>query len=256
MNDREGLHLLAGAYALGALDETERKEFEAYLATSEEERAEVASFGDTAVVLGLATEPVSPPPSLRASLLAQVASTPQLAPLEPETEGAAVFPMPDGRAARARRRWYARPATIMLAAAAAIAIFVGGTVIASVNASIRQSQQAMSITRISAASDSQHVSAAVAGGGTATLIWSDDLGRSAVVVSKLPVLPSGKTYELWYIAGSRVTPAGTFRPAADGSMAQMLTGRMSEGDTVGITVEPAGGSTSPTTKPVVAIPTA
>jgi anti-sigma-K factor RskA len=259
MNAHDDLHLLAGAYALGALDEKERTDFEAYLETSEEARAELASFTDTAVMLGLASEPVEPPPSLKASLMAQVAATPQLPATQRDEEadrGATIFSMAEARTKRLQRRWYARPSTLLAAAAAVIAIFVGGNVVAYVNTDTQQSQQAMSITQISAAADSQHASAAVAGGGKATLIWSNKLERSAVVMSGLPALPSGKTYELWYIAGSDATPAGTFQPGSNGSLAQVLKGKMTDGDTIGVTVEPAGGSSKPTTEPVVAIPTA
>ena len=81
MTDREELHLLSGAYALNALEGEEKNRFEAYLLTSEELRAEVDSLSDTAVSIGLATEPVSPPADLKTRLMAQIAVTPQLAPL-------------------------------------------------------------------------------------------------------------------------------------------------------------------------------
>lgn len=265
MTDRDELHLLSGAYALDALSDSERAAYERYLSTSEEARAEAASLSDTAVMLGLATEAVTPPSSLRASILAQVATTPQLPALEDQPDTAAattsnvtsIFdPHPVGTAsARAKRRWYARPATFLVAAVAVIAIFAGTTVVNYVNTTTQQQQQAMSVTRISAASDSQHATSEVTGGGKLTLIWSNQLKRSAVVMTNLPALPAGKTYELWYIAGAQVTPAGMFVPASDGSVTQVLAGSMTDGDTIGITVEPAGGSKQPTTKPVVAIST-
>ncbi len=236
------LHLLSGAYALDALSDGERVSYENYLHTSEEARTEAASLSDTAVMLGLATEPVTPPASLRAGILARVATTPQ--------------PPPGAASARAQRRWYARPAGFLVAAAAVIAIVAGAIVVGQVNTTTQQQTQAMSVARISAAADSQHATSAVTGGGTATLIWSSRLERSAVVMSGLPALSAGTTYELWYIAGTRVSPAGAFVPAADGSIARVLAGSMPDGATVGMTVEPAGGSAQPTTTPVVAIPTA
>lgn len=44
MNDHDRLHEMAGAHVLGALDASERAEFEAHLATCERCRTEVASF--------------------------------------------------------------------------------------------------------------------------------------------------------------------------------------------------------------------
>ncbi|WP_307812261.1 anti-sigma factor [Lacisediminihabitans changchengi] len=279
MTEHDDLHLLAGAYALGALDETEREEFEKYLATSEEARAELAAFTDTAVMLGMSTTPVTPPPSLKGDIMARIAVTPQLPSLEPGQTNAPkadaaptnVTSMFAERAIRsvsaetvapaerkAARRWYSRPSTILVAAAAAAAIFVGGTALGtSMNTPTQQVEpQAVGLTEISAAADAQRAEAAVAGGGNATVIWSAQLARSAVVVSDLPALPSDKTYELWYIDGAHITPAGTFTAAENGKTVRVLDGKMSSGDTIGITVEPAGGSKKPTTEPVASIPTA
>ncbi len=207
-------------------------------------------------MLGLATEPVVPPASLRDGILAQVAVTPQLPEQPGPSNVTSIFEARVVASAKAPRRWYARPATILAAAAAVVVILLGATVISYVNSATQEQQQAMSVMRISAAADSQHATSAIVGGGTVTVIWSNQLKRSAVVMSDLPALPAGKTYELWYIAGSRITPAGTFMPQAGGGMSQVLKGSMTGGDIVGITIEPAGGSKQPTTKPVVAIPTA
>ena len=84
MTDREELHLLSGAYALNALEGDEKARFEAYLLTSEETRTEVASLSDTAVRIGLSTAPVAPPTDLKARLMAQIAVTPQRAPVPVE----------------------------------------------------------------------------------------------------------------------------------------------------------------------------
>ena len=287
MTEHDDLHLLAGAYALGALDETEREEFEQYLLTSEEARAELAAFTDTAVMLGMSTTPVTPPPALKGDIMARIAVTPQLPSLEAEqtstektsaeqtsteqTDAApanvtSMFAERDIRSStgaraaegKAARRWYARPANILIAAAAAAVIFVGGTALGTaINTPTQQVEpQAVGLTEISAAADAQRAEAAVAGGGSATVIWSAQLERSAVVISDLPALPADKTYELWYIDGAHITPAGTFSAASTGKTVRVLDGKMSSGDTIGITVEPAGGSKKPTTEPVAAIPTA
>ncbi len=270
MSDRTDLHLLAGAYALGALSDAERAEFEEYLATSEEARAELASLTDTAVILGLSSRPIEPPASLKESLMARIAVTPQLDPLEAVSDRvepeAPVTSIASARAirtagastaeGRAKARWFTRPATYLTAVAAAAALFLGGTAIVAVNNSAQNSALSSEFTTISAAADSQRASETVDGGGKATLVWSNSLGRSAVVLDRMPALADGKTYELWYISGSVATPAGTFVPSGNSKEVQILKGKMSAGDTVGITVEPAGGSKKPTTKPVVAIATA
>ena len=289
MTDREELHLLSGAYALNALDGDEKDRFEAYLLTSEEARAEVASLSDTAVMIGLSTNSVAPPADLKARLMAQIAVTPQLAPLpavrplltavppvstgttssretsqemksQQDAAATAIRTASLGTSSRAMTKaashWYTRPASILVAAAAAVALFVGGNVLG-LSAANESQQQAAAISSIVSASDSQRAKADVAGGGKATFVWSVGLRQSAVVIDQLPKLADSKTYELWYIdKASRATPAGTFNAASSGTTVKLLSGAMTEGDTLGITVEPSGGSQAPTTAPIVAVPSA
>ena len=256
------LSVNSGAYALHALSDAENVQFESLLAESEETRAEATELADTAVELGLSVAPVDPPASLRASILDKIATTPQLAPLAstdasaPAHEEHELAPRVGPAEERARRRWYTNPITTLAAAAAAVALIFGGGV--AVNAVI-QGQQASAtasqINQIQAAADYQRSTVPVSTGGTATLIWAASLQRSAIVVQGIDKLPSGKTYELWYIGKKGATPAGTFD--ASGSMQSVvLAGAMKSGDVVGVTVEPAGGSKAPTTKPIAVVATA
>lgn len=94
-------------------------------------------------------------------------------------------------------------------------------------------------------------------GGTATVHWSQSVGKVVLVADGLPTLPTDRTFELWYIRGDQPISAGTF--SADGDAATTeLSGTMQPGDTIAVTVEPAGGAPggAPTTTPLFAIPTA
>jgi anti-sigma-K factor RskA len=62
-------------------------------------------------------------------------------------------------------------------------------------------------------------------------------------------------YELWYIDSSGARAAGTFTTDG-GRTITVLQGTMAAGDTVGVTVEPAGGSVKPSTDPVIVIASA
>jgi anti-sigma-K factor RskA len=158
---------------------------------------------------------------------------------------------------KAQARWYSRPVLGLVAAAAAVVLIVGGVV--GTNLAIQgahTSQQADALASINTASDVQRAEAAVSTGGKVTLVWSLSQQKSAVIGTGLKVLPGGKTYELWYIStAGKATPAGLFESNGKNTL-QVLDGRMTKGDTVGVTVEPAGGSKAPTTKPVVAIASA
>ena len=154
---------------------------------------------------------------------------------------------------RAQARWFKRPAQFMLAAAAAVALFVGGTFLGqTLNGSQFESQQASSLAQINAADDSQRAATTTADGQEATLVWSNKLGISAVLVDNLPVLPGDQDYQIWYINGEGAVSAGTFDSSGDGTAWRVLDGTMHAGDQVGVTVEPNGGSDQPTTNPIVA----
>jgi len=267
---------LSGAYVLNALTDDERRAFEARLAESDDLTEEVTGLTETTLLMAHALEPVTPSASLRAGLLAAIATTPQLRPLdgaaapaatepahvptpeveptERETAGGAVL-APTGAA---RARWFTRPVGILAASAAAAALFVGGGAVLGqlTEPAQQQQQQASGIEEIYAASDFQRAVTDVSTGGTATLVWSNELERSAVVLDGLTSLPGDQTYELWYINESGATPAGTFGVSSSAPVTHVLDGTMRPGDTIGITIEPQGGSESPTTEPIAAIQSA
>lgn len=262
---------LTGAYALNALNDSERVLLEKHLATNAQARYEVTELTDTAVLLGLAVEPVTPPAALKASIMAQLVSTPQLAPVAGDATSAGVQAgllggvggVGDPTAAHsaalatAQARWFSRPIVALAAAAAAIVLIVGGGAVANTVTQNNFAQaQAAQLAALESAPDSQRVVAPIASGGTATLVWSGQLASSALTVDGLAPLPATHVYELWYIDASGARPAGTFTVDASGAVSRVLEGRLSVGDTVGVTVEPRGGSPVPTTDPVLAVATA
>lgn len=244
--------MLSGAYALHALNEDESRRFEAHAAESDEARNELTELADTAVLLGLAVDPVEPPASLKLDIMAKLDTTPQLPRL------AASEPIVAGPAeTKARARWFTRPLTALVGVAAAVALVVSGAVIVNtMGDSSFQQAQADQLAAINAADDSQRVVAAVEGGGTATLMWSSELKSAALMVADLPPLASGKVYELWYINESGARAAGMLKLGEGGDAWRVLDGKMGTGDTVGVTVEPSGGSKAPTTDPVIMIESA
>lgn len=249
---------LSGAYVLHALDENEAKAFEAHIAESEETRNEATELADTAVFLGLAVDPETPPASLKASIMAQIATAPQL-----EREPAAsVLASPDARLSgraesRAQARWFQRPINAVFGVAAAVALIIGGGVaVNAISAGVTQQAAANQLAAIQSADDSTSLKGTVAGGGSATLVYSVSLKTSALIVEGMNTLPSDKVYELWYINDKGARPAGTFTVKPDGTTWQVLEGTMMPGDTVGVTVEPHGGSQIPTTDPVLVIESA
>ncbi|EAR24958.1 membrane protein [marine actinobacterium PHSC20C1] len=249
----------SGAYALNALSPEEREAFEKHLTASAETRTETTELSDTAVALGMAVDPVTPPPALKANLMAMIAQTPQL-PREVEVvDDAAKVVQPAATPAekKAQGRWFTRPATALAAVAAAVALIVAGGVVAdsigrtSLQETSFAAQQADQLAAINGASDSQRLVSTVTGGATATFVWSVELASSAVIVDGLEPLPDNQVYELWYIDSAGARPAGLMDASTDGTTWRVLDGKMAAGDVVGVTIEPKGGSDAPTTAPIV-----
>ncbi|ROP58875.1 anti-sigma factor domain-containing protein [Curtobacterium sp. ZW137] len=285
--------LMTGSHALDALSDAERREVEAVLAASPELLAEADSLAETARALAYAVEPIEPPASMKAALMAAIQTTPQVAadpaPVAapapssapaaarhaagsdsgPEGPNASVTSVTSGggaASAAARRRWFQRPAAMVSAAAACGVIILGvglgvGGVIGSGDAGPgpSTSQAASGLDQIYASADFKRSTSPVTGGGTATVVWSDQLGKSAVILDGVKAAPKDKTYELWYIgseeSGGTIESAGLMNDVDGGVRSAVLSGAKSSGATIGITVEPAGGSKQPTTTPIVAVPT-
>ena len=105
-----------------------------------------------------------------------------------------------------------------------------------------------------AAPDTRVITQATSAGGSATAVYS--LARHALVVAsaQLPPPPRGKVYELWLLGPPRVRPAGLLPATTGGHTAPMLVAGLVSGDQLGMTVEPAGGTSRPTTTPIVVLP--
>jgi len=262
---------LTGAWSLDAVSDAERAEFEAHLLDDDDARAEATELSDTAALLGAAVPAETPSPELKTRLMEAIEGLPQTEGERPAPEAvpalatsstadptsastretvASRSTSPEGRVYRFTRR---TAAMFALAAALLVGLTVGGI---AVRDALSVSPQTTAISAIRNADDVRTARASVTGGGTAELVWSASQHRSALSVDGVAKPASGKTYQLWYIdADGRATSAGTFTRGS-GDQSVLLSGRYSSGDTIGLTVEPAGGSDQPTSAPVVAIQTA
>ena len=85
-------------------------------------------------------------------------------------------------------------------------------------------------------------------------IFADPAGSSAVLsVAGMPPLGSDSTYQVWYLptAGGESVPGPTFTTDASGSSVVQLDPGVASFAAMGITIEPAGGSTVPSANPVM-----
>lgn len=110
-----------GAYAIGALDADEKRVFEAHLVTCVSCQTELLVMRRVVAGIGLATEPVAPPESLKAFAIAHATSQPQRG-LPGAAASIPAKPM-TSEAPGPRRSWSASP--VALAASLALAVASG-----------------------------------------------------------------------------------------------------------------------------------
>jgi anti-sigma-K factor RskA len=227
MAETVDIHALAGAYALDAVDDLERAAFDRHLRECGACAVEVAELRETASWLTHAVA-APPPPRLRESVLAEIGRTAQERPRRGATG--------PGRSQRSQLvRW-----TVAAVAAAVLAFGVGvGTWVVAQQGIQQENAQ---VDAVLAAPDARLVSSEMAG-GRVTLIVSPSRNAAVAVLDGLPDPGADKDYQLWMIdAAPRdvgVIPGGTGR--------QYIAGLA---PTFAVTVEPAGGSASPSLPPV------
>jgi anti-sigma-K factor RskA len=249
------LHALAGAYALNALDDAERDRFERHLSGCRACTEEVRGFTATVTALGMAAAS-EPPPGLKERVMAATAITRQLPPAAEgrPARAASGVRASSRRAPRGQRSpWAPRLAlgagAAGLAAAAALGVV---TVTTQHQLDAAQSRNA-AIAAVLSAPDARISSAPTAVGGTATAVSSVGQGTMVFTSSGLHALPPSKVYELWFLGPGSARRAGLVPPANGGRTEPVLAGGLQPGDKIGMTIEPAGGTSTPTTPTVVVI---
>ena len=240
------IHSLSGAYAVDALDDTERADFERHLAECPECRAEVASLRETAAGLSALTQ-TTPPASMRDAVLAGVRTVRPLPPLPPQTPQAPEAP--DVRAVGQVVPLRRRPAVWFAGLAAAALLVVGGLAWSPWQHQTPPTPQAVA-QRVLNANDAQRVETTVEG-ARATVVRSESVGRAVLVASDMPAPPPGKDYQMWLdLPGRGMVSAGLLPHGSSATLTYVLQGDASRATAAGMTIEPAGGSTAPTTTPL------
>lgn len=216
------IHALSGAYAVDAVDEFERAQFERHLSDCATCRAEVDSLREAASLIA-ETSAVTAPDSLRSSVLAGIQT---VRPLPPVIVAAA-------EAGRSTRRRF--PALV----AAAVALIAIGGAGATAWHPWSNDQQA---TGIYQAADAQSFESPLPDGGSLEVTRSKSLNQAVLSTHGLPDLSEGETYALWFVHDDTYTKAGSI----DGDARSiLLDGNARSATAVGITVEKSEDVTEP-----------
>ena len=244
-------------YALGILDASDRARLQAHVVECAACQAELAQLRTVVAGIGMAT-PEAPPDSLKARVL----------------QGATVMRLEE-RAAPAPvqthdipgRRWMplALAASIMFGVLAAGYAWSLRTQLASARqqaadaadyvARLRQElvatrRGAAELTRVMNILNAPNLLRVELKGQTdaseaaGQAFWS----ANGVFFSArgLRPLDAGRVYQLWAIRGTTATSAGTMTPDANGAVMHAAAAPADAPDAFGVTIEPAGGSATPT----------
>ncbi len=216
--------------ALGELDGDGWVELDDAAAADPEIARQLDEALETAATLQ-AHAAVAPPGHLKAAVMAQIAH---------------VSAPPQAVVAQLDERRKRRNLMPLLAAAALVLVVAGGA--------IALSRPDSGSDRIAAVVDADDAVVRVLDmppSNTVEVIYSPSHNAVVVEADDMPLLSDAQTYQLWLIEGDQQpVPAGLLRPNDDGELRARIDDIDPSGQTLAITVEPAGGSALPTSDPL------
>ena len=225
------------ARALSALDAAEEQALNEHLENCAECRKDLEDWQATAATLSLTTDPAEPSPQVRERILSEVR----------KDVSSKVVPI---RTASKRNIWSSFGS---LGAIAAVVLFaalsIGLAVLWRQNQKLERSKEFVELVNTPGARVSELRGTDPGQIATAKLAY-DRAGRAILMASKLPSVPQGKAYQLWFIVGTKSPmPGKTFVPDSSGNavLKDEMPREAVDANVFAITVEPAGGSSAPTT---------
>ncbi len=223
----------AAAYALGALEPGEAAAFERHLETCAGCREELRAFEQAVQALPGAVPQYEAPPALRRKVLGDFRSAQRAAHAGGGRE----------RERATRRR---RPARAPRAALPRRALVTGALAALALAAVLIAALPGSGTT-------TRTIAARVVGTpGTAELRLSGS--HAELVVAHLPAPAAGHVYEMWLLRGHRTAPSTLFSVGPHGRAAIEVQGDLHAVSDVLVTQEPAGGTSAPTSAPLIVAP--
>ncbi len=274
-------HVLEWAelYALDAISDTERRVLDAFLGDADP--AIGTAFADRVrtcretVTSTYATDEAEPPADLFERIVGQLPATggtgtgsavrgPALVSVGTGAGSSAATPqdgtpggeaLPGGQDELAERRAARAPLTSrasrwLVAAAAAVVIAVGGVTIA------QNLQQTTVQQQVLQASDVRKAQLTLEAGGTADLAVSGEEDAAVVTLTGVPAPAEGYVYQMWRIPADGTAPVSEGLMSGEDVAGSKVTelSDISGFAAIAITVEPEGGSATPTLPIVGQIP--
>lgn len=245
------IHAAVGSYVVHALEDADREAFDAHLAHCTTCRIEVTELSETVAELGwLVQRPA--PPAVRRSILSHVN---EVRPLPPLTDSARSVPdaplaaRERGKDVRTTPRPRRRAASFALAAALLAVVGLGGAVVTLDQQRQDQVVANQAQTTLLTASDAKVYTNELGSGADVSFVVSKSLDQAMFLASDLPSLDADHAYQLWSMTAHGAVPSTVF--SSSGDVQVWMKPGIRTGNGVALTVEPAGGSTRPSTQPLV-----
>lgn len=228
------------ARALSALDAEEARALDDHLDECAECRRELRDWEETAAAMAISTNPVEPSPKVREQLLTEIRS---------DLETPEVIPF---RSAQ-RNLWTSFGSLGAMAAVVLVTALIVGLIVLwreyrSAQEELARSQEFLQLVATPGARVTELSGVDLGAGATAKIVY-DNSGHAMLMANKLPDVPEGKAYQLWFIVGNNPPmPGKTFVPdsAGKGMMKDEMPRAALRSAVFAITIEPAGGVSAPT----------
>ncbi|MGP4045681.1 anti-sigma factor [Streptomyces sp. 2A115] len=248
MTTRRELHSLAAPYALDALEPREHKRFEKHLRRCDSCAAEVRALREDAVRLAWNTATPAPA-AMRDRVLMAVRQTPQETAFGEQPQPRARAQRPPSRARRSPFSPFLIPLASTTAAAALVVAALFGMQASRTQDRLDQEQaQAREIAHVLAAPDARATAGRDTNGQGIGVVASASQRTAVVTAAGLGTPSNGRVHQLWLMR-PEVQPRSL--GLLDGDTPLVAAELNTDATSLAVTVEPPGGSTQPTTAPVV-----
>ena len=227
------------ARALSALDAADARALNDHLADCDECRRELQEWEATAAAMAVSANPMEPSPKVRERILSEIRneSDSQVIPFRSAT----------------RNIWTSFGSLGAIAAVILVTALIAGLVVLWRQKSETQRQLARAneffeLVTTPGAKVTRLDGVDLGAGATAKLAY-DKNGHAMLMADRLPAVPEGKAYQLWFIVGNNPPmPGKTFVPddTGQGTLKDQMPATAIDSAIFAITVEPAGGVEAPT----------
>jgi len=228
------------ARALSALDAAEERALNEHLDNCSECRRELAEWETTAAALAIAADPAEPSPRVREQILNEIRN---------DRSAAQVVPF---RSA-SRNIWSSFGSLGAIAAVVVFVVLLIGLAVQwrqnrVVKDELARSQEFLQLVTTPGAKVMELRGTDLGADATAKLAY-DKAGHAMLMADKLPTVPQGKAYQLWFIVGKNPPmPGKTFVPDKEGKgmLKDQVPATAIDSAIFAITMEPAQGVDAPT----------